>query len=129
MEKYLETDYNVYEDKKYLQSEADIEPTFKDIGEDYLPCGQGYSTSVTDVICKIGERFFSVHICGSIGSSNQELGDRLYWVEAITHISYKEIPKPLPKTKQVVMYGMEITAEQKQKLEKFMVENNIEFRS
>lgn len=127
MEKYLIEQYDVFEDEKYLTSEKEIIDYFKDVGRDYFDCGQGYYQDEVDLICKIGNKFYSVTIQAEIMSAKQDVGDRLYWVDYITDVTYKEIDKPQPKSKQQIQYNMTLTVDQKTKLEAFMKENNIEF--
>lgn len=126
MEQYLIEQYDVYE-SKYLTSEDDIIEYFEDIGIDYLDCGQGYFQDEADLIAKVGDKFYSVSIYAEIGSAKQDRGDRLYWVEDITEVSYEEIPKPLPKVKEEIRYFVEVTGEQREGLERYMREQYISF--
>lgn len=125
MEKYLIEEYAVIEDKNYLLKESDIENYFGDSGNDYFDCGQGYYQDEVDLICKIGDKFYSVNIEAEITSAKQDVGDRLYWVDRISSVTYEEISKPLPKKKKRVQYDLTLTAYQKRILEDFMKENHI----
>jgi len=127
MEKYLKDEYNVFEDKRYLTKEEGIESFFKDCGSDFLDCGQGYAEDEKTIICKIGDKFYEVEIKAELGSSKQEIGDRLYWIENIESVEYEEIPKPLPKERTSYRYDMDLTGYQKYELEHKMKELNIEF--
>lgn len=126
MESYLKEEYGVIEDKKGLTKESDIEDYFEDNGRDYFDCGQGYYNEEAFVICKIGEKFYEVEVEAEIGSSKQDIGDRLYWVERISNVDYWEIPKPTPKRKELYQYNVLLTEEQRLKLEIFLKENHIE---
>lgn len=127
MEKYLTEEYNVIEDENYLKTEEDIEGYFSDNGNDFLDCGQGYYTEEADLLCKVGDKFYEVSIEAEITSAKQDRGDRLYWVEKVTSVTYNEVDKPLPKSKQKVDYSLTLTNYQKSILENFMKENHIEF--
>lgn len=126
MDSYLIEEYGVIEDKRGLTKESDIEDYFEDNGRDYFDCGQGYYMEETSVICKIGEKFYEVEIEAEIGSSKQDIGDRLYWVERISNVEYEEISKPTPKRKELYQYNVLLTEEQRLKLEVFLKENHIE---
>ena len=126
MESYLIEEYGVIEDKLGLTEENQIKEYFEDLGRELLNCGQGYYTDESSVICKIGERFYKVEIEAEIGSSKQDIGDRLYWVERVSHVDYEEIPKPTPKNTDIYEYKLILTDEKRLKLEKFLKENKIE---
>ena len=128
MEQYLIDEYNVYEDKEWLAEEEIIEDYFKDEGRDFFDCGQGYCENKVNIICKIGDKFYNVHIEADINSSKQEYGDRLYWVEGITSVKYEEIEKPKPKKKTKIVYELSLTKEQEFLLEKYMDDFHIERR-
>lgn len=96
MEDYLKIDYNVIEFDD-LTSEDDIVPYFEDIGHELLDCGQGYYQDETVEVVKIGNKFFEVTIIAEVYGEKQDRGDRLYYVDHIKSVTYKEVPKPLPK--------------------------------
>lgn len=127
MEKYLLEDYGVYEDEKYLVNEESIEDYFQDNYYDLFDCGQGYYQDEATVICKIKDKFFEVTLIAEIGSSKQDRGDRLYWIEYIRSITYREIEKPLPKKRTKVNYELNLTVDEKVFLEKFLEENDLHF--
>lgn len=127
MEKYLIEQYDVIEDKNYLTSEDDIKDYFDDNGRDFLECGQGFYQDEAEAICKVGDKFYEVTIEAEIASAKQDVGDRLYWVDNISNVTYKEIDKPEPLSKEKVQYNLMLTSQQKYALERFMKENYIEF--
>lgn len=127
MEKYLKDEYNVFEDERYLTKEEDIEDYFKDCGQEWLECGQGYAQDEAEILCKIGDKFYKVEIKAELGSSKQEYGDRLYWIDEISSVEYKEISKPEPKEKYVCKYSLVLTEDQKRALENYMEQLHIEF--
>ncbi|MGR6760294.1 hypothetical protein [Paenibacillus polymyxa] len=126
MEQYLIDEYGVIEDEVYLTKENDIVEHFKDIGRDYLDCGQGYYEDEASLICKVADKFYSVNIHADIVSAKQDVGDRLYWVDEISSVTYEEIDKPLPKEKTLVNYALMLTEDQKRSLEHIINEYKIE---
>lgn len=128
METYLKEQYDVFEDEKYLTSEDEIQDYFEDNGREFLDCGQGYYEDTADLICKVGDKFYSVSIEAEVISQKQDVGDRIYWVENITKVSYEEIDKPKPRDKTLRLYNLYITDEQKELLEEFLKENNMEVK-
>ncbi|WP_311078115.1 hypothetical protein [Paenibacillus polymyxa] len=126
MEQYLIDDYGVIEDEIYLTKESDIVDHFKDIGRDYLDCGQGYYEDEASLICKVADRFYCVTIHADISSAKQDIGDRLCWVDEISSVKYEEIDKPLPKEKTLENYSLMLTEDQKRSIEHFINEYKIE---
>lgn len=110
MEQYLIDQYGVIEDKRWLKDVDDIEDYFEDIARDYMECGQGYYTDEAEFICKIGDRFYDVHVIAEIGSAKQDVGDRLYWIDGIKSVEYYETEKPEPKPITSVTYTFKVTA-------------------
>lgn len=125
METYLKEQYGVFEDEQYLLSESDIKDYFKGNGYEWLDCGQGYYQDEADLIVKIDEKFYDVHISAEIGSSKQDRGDRSYYVERITDVAYKEIPKPELKPLSHSTIHIDATAEQLMWLLDQLKERNI----
>jgi len=126
MEEYLKEQYGVIEDK-YLNDESEIVDYFKDCGRDYLECGQGEYQDQASLICKISDKFYKVNIKAEIASARQDVGDRLYWVDYISEVTYKEISKPTPKDILKVSYRLNITEDKQFMLEHYMRVNGIEF--
>jgi hypothetical protein len=107
MEDYLKIDYNVIEFDG-LTSADDIVPYFEDMGHELLDCGQGYFQDEAIELVKIGDKFFEVTIIAEVYGDKQDRGDRLYYVDHIKSVTYKEIPKPEPK--KILTVGLEFSA-------------------
>jgi len=122
LEDYLEEQYNVIMDTKWLKDVSQLENYFNDYINDDFECGQGYCEGEKDYIVLINNKYYSVHVAAEIGSAKQDRGDRLYWVEGLESITYEEIPKPIKKQKEVYTYkfSVEILPEEKEKLDKFL---------
>lgn len=127
IEEYLIKEYGVIENVKYLKCVEQIEDYFKDCGYDLFDCGQGYFQDKANATCKISEKFYDVLIVSEIGSAKQDRGDRLYWVESIEKVTWKEIDKPMPKEKLTFSYTFTLSSDKKQSLDSCLKENGIEF--
>lgn len=127
MEQYLIDEYSVIEDINWLTDENDIESYFKDNSGDLFECGQGYYQEEVDIICKIGDKFYNVNIVAEIGSSKQDRGDRLYWVDDIKCVTYKQIDKPQPKERKYVIYKIHVTEDEERVIKNFMNENRMRY--
>jgi len=128
IEPYLVDQYDVFQDKKWLISEFQIEEYFSSGDYDYFDCGQGYYEDEVILLVKIGKRFFDVTIYAEIGSAKQDVGDRLYWVDSVEKVEYTEVDKPVKKEKVWVDYSIKISDENKILLEKYLKRKGIEFR-
>lgn len=95
MEDYLAKDYGVDFDES-LTSEDQIEDWFKDYGPDLFDCGQGFYEDVVNHLIYISGKVYEVTITAEIMSAKQDRGDRLYWVDYIESVTWKEIPTPGP---------------------------------
>lgn len=128
MEKYLKEEYDVFEDKRWLTDESEIEDYFHDNGYDLFDCGQGYYEDSVTFLIKIKDKFYSVTVNAEVVGHWQDRGDKLYQVERIESVVYKEIPKPLPKERTDVTYNLSLTEAQKRRLESFMSDNYIQYK-
>jgi hypothetical protein len=118
---YLIKQYNVHVDNMFLKHESQIEKYFKEY-TDLFDCGQGFYEDKKVMIATIADKFYEVTMYAEIGSAKQDRGDRLYWVESIEKVEYKEIDKPAEKAILDVVYTLKLTSEQKGKLDKFVEE-------
>ena len=89
----LKEQYNIIEDAENLSEVDDIEYYFSECHDDF-DCGQGYYEDTITQIVYIGGKYYTVLITANVVSLKQDRGARLYWVEDITSVVYKEIPKP-----------------------------------
>ena len=119
MEDYLKKEYNIHS-SEYLEKEEEIEEYFQDNGSLFFDCGQGYSENKVEFITMIENKFYQVNLKAEIESSKQDRGDRLYWVEKITEIIWKEIEKPLPKPRTEFVFKAQLTVGEKKRIEKLL---------
>jgi len=124
IEDYLIKDYEVIQDFNYLKCEDQIKSYFEDVGTEFFECGQGYYQDLVNKIIKIGKTFYDVTIEAEINSAKQDRGDRLYWVENISNVKWKEIEKPKPKEKITFSYKFTINEDRKRLLDSWLKENN-----
>ncbi len=117
----------IYENDKYLKSTSQIEDYFKEDMYDLFDCGQGYYQEEAKALCKIQEKYYEVILKADVVSEKRDRGDRLYWVEDIESVTWKEIPKPIPKETWYSTYQMTINEDEKNLLDSFLKENNIKF--
>lgn len=120
IEDYLIKEYHVHQDAKWLKCEEQIKGYFIDDDEGLFDCGQGYYQDEATAIVKIAQKFYEVKITAEIGSSKQDRGDRLYWVEDVEKVTWEEIPKPLPKEKVDYNINLKVTKEQKILLDNYI---------
>jgi len=78
-------------ERKYMATEDDILGYFKDNGYGLFDCGQGYYTEEEQVFAKVGGKYYNVTVKAEIGSSKQDRGDRLYFIDDITSVEYVEV--------------------------------------
>jgi len=93
-------------ESKYLENESEIVAYFKDSGNEFFECGQGYYQDEAEVIAKIGNDYFIVELYAEVVSSKQDVGDRLYWVDEIYKVTYS----PLSEAKVKEMKNKDITS-------------------
>ena len=119
MEDYLKKEYHVYS-SEYLEKEEEIEEYFFDNGGQFFDCDQGYSENKVEIIAMIENKFYQVNLKAEIESSKQDRGDRLYWVEKIKKVTWKEIQKPLPKPRTEFILKAQLTEAEKERIEKLL---------
>jgi hypothetical protein len=93
----------------------------RNTGCDFFDCGQGFYTEKATLICYTqDEKFYRVHLSADIGSSKQDRGDRLYWVEDIKEVLYNEIPKPLPIEKKEYTFSAILSKKEKAMVDMYL---------
>lgn len=127
LETYLKEEYHVIMNKKMLKHESQIEKYFSEDMYDFFDCGQGYYEDEVELIAKIDNKFYKVIVKAEIDSSKQDHGDRLYWLEGVQEVSYKEIEKPKEKVKKTINISFEGTYDDEIKIRSFLKENGIKY--
>lgn len=97
---YLEEEYGFIKPSQSLISVDQIKEFFKDEGYDYFECGQGFYINEVKINVFLEGKSYEVTVKGEIASAKQDRGDRLFWVEKIISVTYKEIETPLPKLRK-----------------------------
>ena len=87
---------------------------FMDMGGDFLECGEGFYTEEDTIKVFIEGTSYAVTIKGEIGSQKQDRGDRDYWIEDVTEVTYVEIPtpEPMPRKNYVMDDLINVTEDQ-----------------
>jgi hypothetical protein len=97
---YLYKEHGYTKLEYQLSSPNEIEELFLDVGADFLECGQGFYTEEDTIRIFLDGKSYAVTIKGTIGSQKQDRGDRLYYIDDITSVTYVEIPTPEPKERK-----------------------------
>jgi len=77
-------------DEYVFDSEQHLKDVFENTIYDCLDCGQGYYEDTISTIMKIGNKFYDVTVTAEIGSSKQDRGDKLYYIEGVETITILE---------------------------------------
>lgn len=72
----------------------EFEDYFKDCGREYFDCGEGYyETDVTIYVQTPSGKIYQVNMTANCEGNKTDYGDRIYFVEAITSVTYSEISR------------------------------------
>ena len=125
-DEYLKEDYSIITCADHLKTCGDIEDYFGESGREgyeLFECGQGFYTAEADAFVGTADgKFYEVKLTADIESSKQDRGDRLYWVECIASVAFKEVPKPgpIPRTKVKVEVEIKDTESARAQLERHL---------
>ena len=75
---------------KKFKNKEDASDHYKEKAYDELDCGQGYYQDQVSYHCFIDGEFKEIEIHAEIGSQKQDRGDRLYWVDGIEKVVFKD---------------------------------------
>lgn len=126
---YLVFQYDMILDEVGLKHTSQIEGYFKsNDSNEYFECGQGYSQNEAIKLVFIDGKYYKVTITADIGSSKQDRGDRLYWVERIEDVTYEEIEKPLEKEREVIVYSLSLYEDEISIIEEYFKDNSIPYK-
>lgn len=126
IEQYLIDEHNVLQ-HDYLESSADIKEFFNDYTE-IFECGQGYfEEEKTTIIRTKDGKFYETKIVAEITSAKQDRGERLYWVESIESVEFREVDKPEPKPRKKFMICASLTVEGYDAITRAMIRMDSEY--
>lgn len=128
MEQYLKDDYDVIDLMGEIIDPAEIVSYFEDCGEEYFDCGQGYYQDEAVVLVRVNYNYYEVCVEALVLGDKQDRGDKLYYVEEITSVKYKQIPMPLPKEQLKVTFEVTASAEKIRSLTHFIEEHNVLYK-
>lgn len=86
MSKYFK-DFDTEQEKQYVKSIDDIKTRYEDNSYDEFDCGQGYYQNEWKTYARFQGQFYTVVVTAEIGSSWQDRGDYLYFVESIEDVT------------------------------------------
>ena len=116
--------YVIYEDKNYLKSEEDIQETAENIYGDFVAVSDDGYSNVADVVFKIGEEYYLVHMQAEVECSSHDLGD-VYHIGDLECCAYEKINVI---KREINNYRGKIafqgTSTQWEKIKEFLEENN-----
>ncbi len=119
--------YNIFYDKKYLKHESQIEEYFTDNGSEYFELGQGIYYDEVNMMVFVAGKYYNVKILADIGAQYCEHGDKVYYVDEIGSVSYKEIPKPELKEIKTMNFKVDITKDEQKAIEAFLEKKGINY--
>ena len=82
--------YVIYEDKNYWQSEEDIQETAESIYGDFMTVSDDGYSNEADVVFKVGEEYYLVHMRAEVERSSHDLGD-VYHIGGLEHCEYEKV--------------------------------------
>ena len=78
--------------KKPRLQEEDIEAYFKDCGNEYFDCGEGYYQDESTIYVQLDSgKIYEVHMEAICEGNKTDWGDRIYFVDEITKVEFKEV--------------------------------------
>jgi hypothetical protein len=125
MDNWYLSDHDVIEDERFLSKVEDIQPYFEENYYDHFDCGQGYYDDEVTKLIKIGDKFYQVRLTADIGSAKQEYGDRLYWVDGLSSVSWMEIQPPTEPTQRYIHLEVCMDENKVERFKKYMESNGI----
>lgn len=78
--------------KKPRLQEENIEAYFKDMGNEYFDCGEGYYQEDATIYVQLDSgKIYEVYMEATCEGNKTDWGDRIYFVDEITKVEFKEV--------------------------------------
>ena len=78
--------------KKPRLQEENIEAYFKDMGNEYFDCGEGYYQEDATIYVQLDSgKIYEIYMEATCEGDKTDWGDRIYFVDEITKVEFKEI--------------------------------------
>ena len=78
--------------KKPRLQEEGIEAYFKDMGKEYFDCGEGYYEEEATIYVQLDSgKIYEVHMEAICDGNKTDFGDRIYFVDEIIKVEFKEV--------------------------------------
>ena len=117
--------YVIYEDKNYLKTEEDIQETAESIYGDFMTVSDDGYSNEADVVFKVGEEYYLVHMRAEVERSSHDLGD-VYHIGGLEHCEYEKvnmIKRDIDNYRGKIAF--QGTSTQWDRIKKFLEENNV----
>ena len=73
-------------------NEDEIVDYYKDCGKEYFDCGEGYYQSDATIYIELDSgKIYEVNMEANCEGNKTDYGDRIYFVEKITSVTFKEV--------------------------------------
>ena len=78
--------------KKPRLQEENIEAYFKDMGNEYFDCGEGYYEDASTIYIELDSgKIYEVSMEAECEGNKTDYGERIYFVDKITSVTFKEV--------------------------------------
>ena len=78
--------------KKPRLQEENIEAYFKDMGNEYFDCGEGYYQEDATIYVQLDSgKIYEIYMEATCEGDKTDWGDRIYFVDEITKVEFKEV--------------------------------------
>ena len=73
-------------------TEDGIVDYYKDMGKEYFDCGEGYYEDASTIYIELDSgKIYEVNMEAECGGNKTDYGDRIYFVDEITSVTFKEV--------------------------------------
>ena len=97
-------------------TEDEIVDYYKDMGKEYFDCGEGYYEDATTIYIELDSgKIYEVNMEAECEGNKTDYGERIYFVDKITSVTFKEVGELWIITQQL----KQLNYEKKEIAEKF----------
>ena len=97
-------------------TEDEIVDYYKDMGKEYFDCGEGYYEDATTIYIELDSgKIYEVNMEAECEGNKTDYGERIYFVDKITSVTFKEVGELWVVTQQL----KQLDYEKKEVAEKF----------
>ena len=89
-------------------TEDDIVDYYKDMGKEYFDCGEGYYEDASTIYVELDSgKIYEVNMEAECVGNKTDYGDRIYFVDKITSVTFKEVGELWVIDQQLKQLGYE----------------------